>query len=197
MRPPIVVALAAALSSLSALAADAPASQPSPQIVHYDVSGNSARELRSQLNAFGPRDPITQQRFDGRTDWSLNWSFQFATSTRGCELASFGVSLDSIITLPRWTPPTGASVALQQEWQRYSAALRHHEDGHHDTAVATADALRARLQERLDGDATAPDCKQLGRELDALGRQAVLDGRRQGREYDRDTGHGRTQGARF
>ena len=43
----------------------------------YDIKGRTYADLRRQLNEVGPLNPETRKRFDARTDWNLNWDYQY------------------------------------------------------------------------------------------------------------------------
>ncbi len=70
-------------------------------IVYYDVVGNSASELRHQMNQKGP---LRQggERFDGHTNWHVAWSYRFTPTADGCKFTEVGIKFTATITLPRW-----------------------------------------------------------------------------------------------
>jgi predicted secreted Zn-dependent protease len=158
------------------------------ETLYYDVAGASADELRAQLDL---QSEIEQG--DAYTDWQIQWRYDYARSAGGCGLASLTVSLDVTLTFPRWTPPEGVSPGLQEQWLAYLAALEVHEQGHEKLAAQAADEIAAALSSLP----LYPSCAELERAADEAG-ERILEGYRQLElEYDRETEHGATQGARF
>lgn len=173
------------------------ADMETPHVIYYDVTGSSAHALRAQLDTLGPMHPIEQRRYDGATNWILRWSYRYESGRAGCGLRSFDVVLETKMTLPRWDAPGDAPASLRKDWERYSTALRHHEDGHAAIGEAAANAVRVTFQKRLDDGSASLDCGALSNELDALGNVAAKNGHEKDLAYDRTTAHGEAQGARF
>lgn len=154
----------------------------------YEVSGATAAEILAGMRA-GSRIVDGDTAFawtETRTDYTT------VTVRRDgvCRVEDLSVRLRLEVTLPEWTDAPAASHDLRQRWNRYIRALRIHEDGH----VRRARQGGRMLMEALAG-LEAPDCERLNdlvrREAERMmGRIRDLQ-----RDYDRDTGHGRTQGA--
>jgi len=158
----------------------------------YRISGSSARELRKELDRLGPVDS-DGVRHDGHTQWFITLTYQLDPDADGCEMLSFETKLDITMTLPKWDRSKGAPARLVNQWERYNGALRLHEDGHYDIAVAAAKEIRR----RVEGQRGAVDCQALGRDIDATAETVLLEYRRQEVEYDKRTKHGQAQGAQF
>lgn len=157
----------------------------------YDVSGESADELRRDLNRRGPLS--RGQRYDARTDWHVRWWFDFERSDEGCRAVRPRVDLDVRITMPRWRQPAGASSELVERWQRYLVDLREHEDGHAAVGQSAADEIR----EALGGLEAADSCPEAERLANRVGHDVIERHNRKDERYDEETRHGATQGARF
>jgi len=168
------------------------ASADDARFVYYDVAGHTATKLRQELDVKGPLDR-NGKRFDGRTTWRLNWTYRYAPDGNGCRFTGMSASLAGTIILPRWTHSEHASHSLVKKWDGYLAALRIHEEGHYAHGVAAKREVETLGQSfRIPGD-----CKEIARifndEASAIvARYMALDV-----TYDRDTGHGETQGATF
>ena len=161
------------------------------RIAYYDVVGNNAQVLRQQMNAKGPLDG--GRRFDAHTDWYVKWNYRYRPTASGCEFTSVEVSLTGTILLPRWVHTGNASGALVQKWDRYVAALRLHENGHYAHGVSAEKAIEA-MAKSFRGSG---DCRVMASEFNdqahsIRARYNALDV-----AYDRETDHGRTQGAQF
>lgn len=161
------------------------------RIVYYDVAGDSAQALRHELNNKGPLDH--GQRFDAYTWWHVTWKYSYVATKDGCKFTEISTSLDGSIELPRWEPASGASDSLLKEWERYMTALRIHEDGHYAHGVAARDEIQALGESfQIAGSCTAIAKAFNDRAGSVVDRYAAMD-----LQYDRDTAHGKSQGATF
>lgn len=161
------------------------------RIAYYDVAGSSAKALRQQMDAKGPLDG--GKRFDAHTEWDIKWNYRYRPTASGCELTGVNVSLSGTILLPRWVDSNDASSALVEKWNRYLAALRLHEEGHYAHGVGAAREIEALAKSfHGSGDCPAMTSEFNDRAQSIIARYKALDV-----AYDRETDHGRTQGARF
>ena len=175
---------AAEASKAPATRADAAGVAPSGVTLRYfEVQGNDFDTLLAALNANGG--------FHGKAEWKLSYRYQPKRAGRVCSLQSVSTQLDLSMTLPRWTPPPGASANLHGRWTRYVSALRVHEEGHlqigrdFDTSLKKSLAvIRAR-------------CDQLDGRLKEIFATLLAQHQKRDIDYDRDTAQGRTQGAEF
>jgi predicted secreted Zn-dependent protease len=105
-----------------------------------------------------------------------------------CQMQRVVVYLRLKIEVPRLFDATDAQ---RREFDSYIVALRAHERGHSAITRATIDEYVTQL-EALPSMAS---CDELRKRADARGREILAAGRARQAAYDRDTGHGRTQGA--
>lgn len=162
-------------------------------IRHYDISGATLAELNMAARRAGPVSQATGARVWGMCTWQITWQYSTAGGQGKCAVDKFSIKLSSVLDLPRWTNRDAASGALQAEWERFSAALRRHEDGHKDNGVRAANDLAGRLR-ALPPEKT---CADLGTKIRALGERLTAEYRLLDQSYDRATGHGATQGAQL
>jgi predicted secreted Zn-dependent protease len=162
------------------------------EIVYYDVVGNSAEELRHQMDSKGPFGE-GGKRVDGYTDWKVTWSYQYAPAADGCRFTELGITVSATITLPRWTTGDHASNALLKKWQSYIASLRVHEDGHYSHGVEAADEIKSFGQSFHTSDG----CSIFAKNFNDKAASIIEKYRGADAAYDADTKHGRTQGAIF
>ena len=176
---------------LALIALDAGAAQDLT-ITYYDVQGDTLQELRASLNAHGPvgKDGV---RHHGHVDWYVGWNFDYAPRGAGCRLGKVRMEVRATMVLPRWTGADTAPASLQQEWARYSQALRVHEDGH----AAHADQAAEDIQRRFAAVGGGMRCPQLGEELNRIGKAVLDEYAARDKQYDEITEHGATQGARL
>lgn len=158
-------------------------------IDYFTIKGATARELRNELNRLGPIGD-TGLRGDGYTHWHIAWKFEFESRGNTCVADNIRVTLEVHMILPRWDPPSDASSSLVALWDRYLTALRFHEDGHYNIALAAADEVRRSLVL----DRTGGDCPALEKRLNSRANDILNRTRQEQAEYDRETDSGRKQG---
>lgn len=163
-----------------------------PTIVYYDIVGNTERDLRRELDNKGPVDDGPGGvKFDGHTRWYVNWSYRYRPVRNGCMLTGVEVTTSGVITLPRWNG-AGNSDRLSNAWQQYMESLRLHEDGHYANGVMAAQEI-----DRLGQSFRARSCENISVDFDRRAAEIIEKYRAADVAYDRETDHGRTQGARF
>jgi predicted secreted Zn-dependent protease len=178
----VITALAFAMSTAHA---------ESPKIAYYDVAGSNAETLGQQIKTKGPLDG--HHRFAAHTDWHVEWTYRYRPTSSGCELTSVSVSLSGTILLPRWIHGSDAPDALVEKWDRYLAALRLHENGHYAHGMSAAKEIEAMAKSfHGSGDCPAVVSEFNDRAHSIIDKYKALDA-----AYDRETDHGRTQGAQF
>lgn len=144
----------------------------------YDITGATEQELRAQMSAFGPNG------YEAYTKWYVRWNWP-GRGTLDCDLRDATVSYDIAVTFPRWYPTVDATPELIAKWNRCISALSVHERNHVDNVVAQVPLAEAAIQRATCGAAEAAA-------------QAALEPIRQfDIQYDLNTDHGATQGARF
>ena len=154
---------------------------------YYDVTARADKTLLSQLDAFSP---IREegQIYHGHTHWDIQWKFRWNTNESGvCRITSSSTSLVSVITIPRLN---GANPRQQSIFDRYISSLEIHELGHHRLAVQMA----RKIDDDLIHLPGMNSCPELEAFADAQSQLSLERLKEQSRQYDLETGHGRTQG---
>jgi predicted secreted Zn-dependent protease len=158
----------------------------------YDVHGATADEIAQDLYE---KSPLIEQgrHMQGRTEWKIHTSYQWQTDGHRCVLDTFDATLNVEMILPHWVQPRHPSPALVQQWNRYIAALRTHEDGH---AEVGEDAQRDMVARARSLGPTS-SCEELVKEINDVV-AGVIEAHHQFEvDYDSKTHHGETQGAHF
>jgi len=125
----------------------------------------------------------------GHTAWHITWDLRWRRSSDGrCTLEHIRTQLKATITLPQKAPDDSRAVAA---FPRFVSALREHEMGHVDIAREAARAIDDRIWKLP----TMPNCGALETAANNLGQRVLNQARQQGLEFDRRTGHGRSDGA--
>ncbi|MGI0484019.1 DUF922 domain-containing Zn-dependent protease [Pantanalinema rosaneae CENA516] len=160
---------------------------------YYSITGVTASELRSQMSQKGLMDPHEGRRYDARTDWVVQWSYNHRQIDNQCAIQAPKVRVNVTLTYPQWTPPAGTPRSLITEWQRYMVSLQHHEEGHQNHGI---DAGKEVLQ-TLSRLPAYPSCLQLNRAANASAQSVIKRYNQKDIAYDDATWHGYTQGAVF
>ena len=158
-------------------------------VVYYDVHGKTLEELRRGLAEHGPVQD--GRRYHAHTRWNVTWTYRTAPRGAGCEIVWVGVTVDGVMTLPRWTPRSDASSELVERWSNYEAALRTHEAGHFVHGLRAA----REIEELGAGFRTSTDCRMIDSEFNNKAMQVIRNYNERDVAYDRETGHGASQGA--
>jgi predicted secreted Zn-dependent protease len=157
------------------------------------VPGDSPIAIRAFMSTAGPIAANDARHYDSVTNWSLSWSMRYNRSGDGCALASARIDLAVTEVLPELTQPDGLDPDVAARWQSFIGGLRTHEDGHvQRERSGAADLKTAFLQ--VEPQAT---CSALGAQLNRLGEDAINRMKLADAAWDRETGHGRLQGATF
>lgn len=156
--------------------------------VSYTAYPQRGQSLRQALNA---ASPIREdgEVFHGHTKWNIRWSFKWWREADGsCRITSNETRLDLVITMPELE---GGSRAMQQRFADFHEALYDHELGHADLAREAAQAVDDAILDLPEMD----DCPTLEATANRRAHAIVNASKRRQKQYDRDTEHGRRDGA--
>jgi predicted secreted Zn-dependent protease len=155
---------------------------------YYSAEMDASRSMRDALNK---ATPILQdnRKFHGNTKWYVKWNYRWFEQRDGrCKISKVTTDLTTTITLPKLTGTTNEQA---KAFDTFISALRLHELGHYDIGKKVAEAIDK-------GILALPEmssCDQLESTANALGYQAIDEGKAQDLQYDATTEHGKTQGA--
>ncbi|WP_088891747.1 DUF922 domain-containing Zn-dependent protease [Leptolyngbya ohadii] len=167
-----------------------------PVSVRYDfypIDGRTADELRSQMLEYSPVKDASGNSFDALTHWHIQWNFRFNRTRNSCSARAVNTRLDVTFTMPQWKAAQPISSALQSEWDEYMKALTLHEDGHKKNGVEAAQAVLQALKQLPPYS----NCRDLEKAAQQTADRIITAHNQRDIDYDRATGHGRTQGAVF
>ncbi|NJK35047.1 MAG: DUF922 domain-containing Zn-dependent protease [Oscillatoriales cyanobacterium SM2_2_1] len=162
--------------------------------VTYPVYGTTISAIRQSMT---DNSPIVDRgnRFDGFTRWNINWRYSYSPVDGVCRVNPRDVSVTAKVTftMPKWQDAKRSSPAVGDRWNRFIRALQRHEDGHRDHGIrASQDIFRA-----LQRVVIPSDCGGMQETANATARAIIARYNQADLDYDRRTGHGRTQGAQF
>ncbi len=164
----------------------------SDQVERYTIEGSTPSDLRREMSAKGPQG-AGGRRFDGYTRWYVSWKYRYNSAGSSCAITSVTTSVKVTMTLPQWRNENRADSATRAQWSRYLTALELHEQGHRRHGVDAANEVDQAIAAMLP----AGNCDALGANANALGMSILRKYNQLDLDYDRDTRHGATQGARF
>ncbi len=156
----------------------------------YAVNAHPSETLRQALNA---ATPITTngQRFHGHTRWNVRWTFRWQSEASGqCRITEVTTRLRTEVQLPELRRATPSQQAV---FDRYVPALSRHEQGH---VQFGRDAARA-VDQGIAQLPAASNCAALERQANELGHRLLREHAEREKQYDRDTRHGASQGAKL
>ncbi|MBS1199046.1 MAG: hypothetical protein H6R18_2831 [Proteobacteria bacterium] len=126
--------------------------------------------------------------FHGYTHWNIRWNYRWWQEPTSCRITETKVSVSGKITLPK------LEQAAYGQWAKFDAyitKLKAHEMGHYHIAREAAEGIDAYLKSLP----SFSDCSALERQANQGAYKILDNGKQRGRQYDIDTGHGKTQGA--
>jgi predicted secreted Zn-dependent protease len=155
---------------------------------YYDLQVASGQSLSRALNQ---ASPIRQngQIYHAYTRWQVQWKFWWREQRDGrCQIDLTRTQLNATITLPRLG---GGDAQQRQRFEQYLGALREHELGHYRIGQAAAAEIDAALLQTPE----YPSCAELQQQANRRANAILQRHTEQERQYDQQTGHGRSQGA--
>ena len=157
---------------------------------HYAIEPQTVIQIKQELRE---KTPVSKslRLFHGGTEWKLTPKFGVRVVGNLCQIFNVSVKLDGTYTLPKMTNRTTASEKTQLTFDQYYQSLVLHEKGHQALWLEAGEKIEMRLQafpEEYHCNPLAQKAKQAVAEI-------VLEFQQRNRDYDKHTGHGKTQGA--
>lgn len=163
----------------------------SDQPTKYHVFGDTADQIRTQIQHCGPRsDSSADAEFTGQTAYTLTWQYDLTQAGDACSIMGVRVGLHTSMALPYWQPTSKAASGLQGRWQRFDNSLQTHENGH----VAIDKLYAAKLTVDLEDLGSLP-CSDVASVVQDTANSVTAVLNQANDAYDTTTDHGATQGA--
>lgn len=159
---------------------------------YYEVEGTTDQELFRNIFSESPIS-VKGEIFAGQAYWEVHWKFWWKETPADCTITSVKTFVDIQYLLPRRPHAYWGSHALEEQWQRYSTTLRHHEIGHAKFGIAAAKAIKQVLEDMPPMNS----CLDLEQQANSIGYSILEDYSRRNQKYDVVTDHGRNQGVRW
>lgn len=123
---------------------------------YYDVRGKSIESLDESIYRNAPL-LNGKERALGQARLKFDANIDAEMTNRGCAVTDPNVSLDIVVTLPRWRGHNKADAGLQRLWSNFYGFVKRHEERHAEIAMK-----HAKMLERVFSNVpTAPNCKLL------------------------------------
>ena len=159
-------------------------------LIYYDVHGSTFAEVFADLGREGSKR--FGSTYVGETRSPMRWQWRLdQTGISYCTIREVMITVNSEITLPRWTAPEDAEPGLADEWKRFIGALEIHEAGHKDISARAAREIVRKLNGMTES------CASIGFRANEVARSIVDRASQEQRDYDTATRHGMTQGTSF
>ena len=157
---------------------------------HYSIEPQTVLQIKQQLRE---KSPVSkrQRLFHGGTEWKLTPKFGMRVVGNLCQIYNVSVLLGGTYTLPKMTNRTSASKQTQLIFDQYYQSLMLHEKGHQALWFEAGEKIEAMLLEFPE----EYHCNPLAEKAKKAVAEIVLEFQQKNREYDQQTGHGKTQGA--
>lgn len=157
----------------------------------YDLTGTTAEAVRADVRQKGPLGQ-NNRRFVGLTYTYVRYRFWYDGDNEACRVTNVVTEVDVTFTMPQWIDRDKATPDLQAKWDRFIAALWVHERGHRDIGVEIARDIEKAITDLGRLGKCSTDFRDF---IQGLAKVYLDDIQPRHDKYDRDTGHGRTQGA--
>jgi predicted secreted Zn-dependent protease len=157
----------------------------------YDLTGTTVEAVRADVRSKGPTGQ-GGRRFVGLTHTYVRYRFWYDGDEEVCRVTRVLTEVDVTFTMPRWVDRDRAPPELQAKWDRFIAALWVHERGHRDIGVAVAQDIERAIADLGRLGKCGTEFRDF---IQGLAKVYLDDIQPRHDKYDRETGHGRTQGA--
>ena len=167
-------------------------SEPRVQVEYkfYDIYPIDRKDLEEQIFQTTPIR-YNGKKFAGLTQWRVSWKFNYQKINKGCRIDRVSSNLAVTYTMPRISQQYKINAKVRNSFDAYYATLLKHEEGHKDRALEAA----KEIEQKLLSIGTFNSCKRLGEFANQKAYKIIEKYKDINREYDRQTNHGRTQGA--
>jgi predicted secreted Zn-dependent protease len=157
---------------------------------HYIIAPERVEQIKFELRAHSPVSRKNQV-FHGGTEWTLVPDFRWKQIGNLCKIQDVRVTLDGIYTLPKLKNDLVVGADIKKRFEQYYEALLEHEKGHQDLWLSAGQEIETLLK----NFEPFYSCAELAKQAKIRVGQVIHDYQQHNRNYDKQTGHGKTQGA--
>ena len=163
---------------------------------YYEFFGAGAKEAD---RSFRQRLLVNQdftgrtKRFAGQATWHIDWQPCLQPMGMLCRIGGVSSNVHVTYTLPGWVDRAIAGHRIGTRWDSYGTNLLAHEKGHGRIALKVAHMIEREVTGLVD----LRGCEAVKAEAARIVTRIMREGEAMQNDYDRVTGHGNLQGARF
>jgi predicted secreted Zn-dependent protease len=180
MRP-----LGTTVTVLTLLCASAVAVASAPLIKktysYFNISGLTGADLERELSKHGPMLAETGIRHPGATKIKLGGSVDYRNSDGRCRVLDAKVTLETHLTLPRWTDRHRANRETVLVWDTLSSDIKRHEERHAEIARQYA----RKLEKTLEALYPERNCQRMEAKVDATSKRIIEEHAADQQRFDR------------
>lgn len=160
------------------------------RFTHYMIAPVKVDQIKIELRN---NSPVSRENkvFHGGTQWTLVPHFRWTKERNLCRIRDVQVQLNGVYTLPKLDYTQDVSTDTKTRFDAYYLALVEHEKGHQDLWISAGE----KIDQLLKNFEPFYDCQQMANEAKNRIAKVIRDYQQLNRDYDSQTGHGRTQGA--
>jgi predicted secreted Zn-dependent protease len=158
---------------------------------YYRVYGNTAGQIRGQVQRCAPQLGSSEGRFAGYTTYRINWQYDYTYQAGDmCKISTAKVGLHINQAFPGWQAAEGANAGLNSKWQNFITSLKTHENGHVQIDEQYAERMLASLR-----GLPPVGCGSIVSTVNGVMNGDIAQLNQANENYDAVTNHGATQGA--
>lgn len=157
---------------------------------HYTIDPIEVDQIKFELRKNSPVSRANQI-FHGGTEWTLVPHFRWKKERHLCRVKDVMVKLNGTYTLPKLYRTISATTSTKERFNAYYDALLEHEKGHQTLWLKAGEEI----ERTLNNFEPHFSCDELARQAKLRIAEIIRNYQQQNRDYDKQTGHGRTQGA--
>lgn len=157
---------------------------------HYTIAPIEVDQIKFELRKNSPISRANQI-FHGGTEWTLVPHFRWKRERYQCRIKDVMVKLNGTYTLPKLYSTVSATTSTKKRFNAYYEALLGHEKGHQNLWLKAGEEI----ERTLNNFEPYFSCDELAKQAKIRIAGIIKNYQQLNRDYDKQTGHGRTQGA--
>lgn len=148
---------------------------------YFNISGLTGADLERELSKHGPMLAETGIRHPGATKIKLGGSVDYRSSDGRCRVLDAKVTLETHLTLPRWTDRHRANRETVLVWDTLSSDIKRHEERHAEIARQYA----RKLEKTLEALYPERNCQRMEAKVDATSKRIIEEHAADQQRFDR------------
>jgi predicted secreted Zn-dependent protease len=156
----------------------------------YDIYPDSKDDIWPEMH---DKTLVENSRRTGHTHWHVRWTYKWKKKDNDCEIKQVNTFLTVTYTLPRIPDDHVVHADVRDSFDRYYEALFKHEEEHKNSGLYAA----LEIEDAIINLGSFRKCRDLDAAAEKTGNSIIKKFNKRDEDYDRETDHGRTEGARI